>query len=785
LSDCELDEVLTYSDIYDKYGSGEAIEQFLIELSNTSAATYTGYGTYSISGNSFYFCIPENDQFGDYWEKVEDRLYKIRNCMNISGVVRQLALFQPPINPMALVRAAASGRDIGSVISEASSPIPYYRFGYLIEKAKGFASVVQQFGGSLLSALEKKDAEELALLRSTHEKTILDLTTSMKEKQIEEATETIKSLEESKARAETLKSHYERLLEAGLLPREESNKDLMIKGGRREEEASILNAISSGLFMIPQIGGQEGFGGKQLGHAFAGLASIANALAIKNKTEASITLTIAGYTRRKQEWLLQKTIASHEIDQIEAQKMAAEIRKEMLEKELEIHEKSIEQKEEEYNFLKDKFTDNELYQWMVSQLSSIYFQAYKMAYELAKAAEKSFQFERHTDDVYIDFGHWDSLKKGLLSGERLNMELLRLDKAYIEDNKREMEIEKTISLAQLNPFALYNLKENGSCEFSFSEQMFDRDFPGHYCRRIKSISISIPAVVGPYQDIKASLMQMSNKILVKSDIDAVTITNNIIELDSENDKVRSNWRMNEKVAISKGVNDSGMFELNFRDERYLPFEGTGAVSTWKLEMLKPSNDFDFDTISDVIFHLKYTALYDGSLRTHIFDNYSLIDGYRIISLRHEFSTEWHRFMNPENSSANHELEFTLSEKMFPYNLTNIEISEVNAKLILEGLEKVDELTVQLNLGDADAADLVFSSEDTTASAVSNGVKAFGDSTIKIDRKSIPSNLLRKDENGYDKTEGSGEETYYYIDYNKLTNIVLIIYFKGTLSWPSP
>ena len=29
------------------------------------------------------------------WDTVADRLFKIRNCMNIEGVVRSLALFQP------------------------------------------------------------------------------------------------------------------------------------------------------------------------------------------------------------------------------------------------------------------------------------------------------------------------------------------------------------------------------------------------------------------------------------------------------------------------------------------------------------------------------------------------------------------------------------------------------------------------------------------------------------------------------------------------------------------
>jgi hypothetical protein len=40
----------------------------------------------------------------------------------------------------------------------------------------------------------------------------------------------------------------------------------------------------------------------------------------------------------------------------------------------------------------------------------------------------------------------------------------------------------------------------------------------------------------------------------------------------------------QSVATSNAQNDSGLFELNFRDERYLPFEGTGAISSWRLEL---------------------------------------------------------------------------------------------------------------------------------------------------------------------------------------------------------
>ena len=62
------------------------------------------------------FCVPPNGKLLGYFDTVDDRLFKIRNCMNIQGVVQQLPLFQPPIDPALLVRAAALGLDIGSIL---------------------------------------------------------------------------------------------------------------------------------------------------------------------------------------------------------------------------------------------------------------------------------------------------------------------------------------------------------------------------------------------------------------------------------------------------------------------------------------------------------------------------------------------------------------------------------------------------------------------------------------------------------------------------------------------
>lgn len=48
--------------------------------------------------------------------------------------------------------------------------------------------------------------------------------------------------------------------------------------------------------------------------------------------------------------------------------------------------------------------------------------------------------------------------------------------------------------------------------------------------------------------------------------------------------------------------------FNVDDERYLPFEGTGAISRWTLSFSNPAAQRDMiDSITDIIVHMRYTA----------------------------------------------------------------------------------------------------------------------------------------------------------------------------------
>jgi hypothetical protein len=99
---------------------------------------------------SLYFCIPPDENLLGYWDLVDDRLFKIRNCQNIDGVQASLALFSPPIDPGALARALAGGMDISAFLAGLNAPLPNYRFQVMASKAVELASRASALGNALL-----------------------------------------------------------------------------------------------------------------------------------------------------------------------------------------------------------------------------------------------------------------------------------------------------------------------------------------------------------------------------------------------------------------------------------------------------------------------------------------------------------------------------------------------------------------------------------------------------------------------------------------------------------
>ncbi|SCG63995.1 neuraminidase-like domain-containing protein [Micromonospora humi] len=658
-------------------------------------------------GRTLYFCVPPNDKLLGYWDTVADRLFKIRNCMNLAGVVRQLPLFEPPIDPALLVRAAAQGIDLGSVVADVNASLPPHRFEVVLRRAQDACATLRGLGQSLLAALEQRDGEELAALRAEQELLVLNATLETRRRQEDEADARLAALRDSRAvPAERLRYHRwlmgaeDKTPEPGqvagmvsyapatqrqdgvFLIQEEINQLASAHSARDwQVRANAMEIIASLSYYIPSfaahvepfgVGAEIEFGGKHIGPALTAISRHLAGMSYEDSYDADHAGKMAGYRRRGQEYAIGANAAALELAGIDKQVTTMEITKELATLERRQVEKQIAEAQLVQAHLSGKYTDAELYGWLQGQLSGLYHQAYQHAYELARQAERCHRFERGLTDgaTIVRAGAWDSLRKGLLAGERLHLQLQQLQRAHADLDVRDHELTKHVSLRQHAPLALIRLRETGRCEIDLPELLFDLDHPGHYLRRVKSVSLTVPAVVGPYGGVNARLVMLSNETRVSPALRAGRY-----ERDADGDDPRfvRDFAAVQQIATSGGQNDSGLFEVNFHDERYLPFEGAGAAGRWRLEIDPDCNAFDLGSVSDVVLHLRYTARDGGEqLRQKAKERWKKVladvEGLplsRLFSLRHEFPGEWHRLRTVAEPDGSHTQLVTLSRDRFP------------------------------------------------------------------------------------------------------------------------
>jgi hypothetical protein len=689
-----------------------------------AAADQAGPNSLASIGHSLFFCVPQNDTLLRYWDTVADRLFKIHNSLNIQGVFQKLPLFEPPIDPALLVRAAAAGLDVNAIVSGLNQPLPLVRFQLLIAKAAEICQEVKSLGASLQSTLEKGDNEALSLLRAQHESRLLNLAESVKYSQLQEAKKARQALEQSLDNAGQRYTYYQKLLGADqinipkmdqldtgglqnlnfsqtessgepqisvqdiaidiarnapslgdgeiktLSTREVHELDKLERARDAQETASVANALGAVLALIPQekghaqpmgVGVTAEFGGVQLHFNTEALAAVARAVGEEYSYTANKTAKLGSYSRREQEWIFQSNLAAGELNQIFKQLRAAEIGEAIAQKEYETHQTQMQQAKDIENFLEgtelpvgnqgqyQKASTVGFYLWMKGAVQGLYSNAFQLAFSVARKAEQAFQQELGKPELsYIQSNYLDGMEGGLLAGEKLLFDVKRMEIDYHDLNVREYEMTKHVSLLQVAPLALVQLRATGKCLVGLPEELFDLDGPGHYFRRMKSVALTIPCVTGPYTGVNCTLSLQNSAIRTSSQIAGSGYA------DSKN--LSANYGTIQAVVTSSGQGDSGLFETNLRDERYLPFEYSGVISQWQLELpANPANgepcQFDFDTITDVVLHIRYTAREGGeTLRSAAVANLEkqianaqTVGSVRLFSVRHEFPGEWAKF----------------------------------------------------------------------------------------------------------------------------------------------
>jgi hypothetical protein len=635
-----------------------------------------------------HFCIPRNEKLLALWDLVDDRVRKYQNCLDLLGQPRRTSLFAPPIDPAAAIAAMMAGSGAGELLEDIAAPLPPYRFWTYLQKANELAGELKAFAAALSQALEKKDGEDLALLRQTQELKQLEAVRALKVAAIQEAETAVASLDIAQEIARIRNRFYssrEFMNTAETAALSLNTASLVISAG-----AAVADTLGGVLAAIPNFNaGASGFGGSPHVAVSTGGVAFSRALELAAKAltqvagivdkTAGMVSTVAGYQRRFDDWQMQASTTAKEADQYGVQIAGARIRVDNARRELANHDLQIESSKAVDEFMRSKYTNRELYAWMAGEIGKSFLETYKLAYAYAKLAERCYRFDHGlTTSSLIGFGAWDSARKGLQSGERLQLDLRRLESAYLAANKRTFELTKNVSLANCAPLTLIDLRRKGRCEIDLPEEIFDLDYPGHYFRRIKSVSLSIPCVAGANTMIACTLRLLRNSVRATTQLSGGSAgyprrMQNGLLLDDG--RFRDEQVPVSAMATSTGQNDSGMFEMVLKDDRFLPFEGAGVISRWSIELVEDETlrAFDYDSIADVVLHMRYTSREEGgafkaaavtNLRNQLAAAQSRLEMRRVFRVSSDFSSSWTAFRNTA-PGAGPDLRIHLAQNRFP------------------------------------------------------------------------------------------------------------------------
>jgi hypothetical protein len=665
-----------------------------------------------VSGFVPYFA-PLNSRLLDLYERVADRRAMVHACLNAYRLRNgRPNRDMPYFCSDSLCRCSRAGESVCVEEEEWCHLDSPYRFAVRIEKAKELAGRLCQLGATLLSAFEKGDAEALASLHTLHEHELHALTIAARQVQWREADWQIQALQRTKQVTQANLLYYKNtLLGQGIPPLaingdEARYQDLTNTSIVTRAAGNTIRAVGEAMKLIPDL--FVGFPceetwipiGTKLAGVFESTGQIIDTVADVEGATAGLSLTEAGWERRLEEWNHQVQVLTIEVEQIELQILAAQRRRDQALRELNVLERQQKQSAEVLDFLRDKFTAHDLYLYLQKETSALYAGMYELAMSAARQAENAFNLERgYTKRRFLPEDGWDRLHEGLLAGERLELALQRMDKAYRDENVREYELTKHISLRLHFPMAYLRLQTTGRCEIEIPEWMLDLDYPGHYLRRIKSVSLTLPCVAGPYTGVHCRLTLLSSATRVDPRLTPPPhtccrwarrdgICHDSYEACAHDPRVYRCYAACEAIATSSGQNDSGLFELNFRDERYLPFEFQGAVSRWRIELPPENNAFDPDTLSDLILHLNYTAREGGELLRRAANEAAQSrlpgDGWAFFDIRREFPDAWELFQHgPKGEPRRKELRIGLGRNLFPYVPGHRELRITGLELFFE------------------------------------------------------------------------------------------------------
>jgi len=696
LGECKDQLPVSFEQIQQRYaGEPGAIPQFLIDMENLLQVRGHRGQTPALAGGALndvdaLFCVPPNELLLARWDRVEDRCFKIRHCLDLEGQPLTLPLLATALDPMSLVRAAAQSAS-GSGFAELAPRQPtaqFYRLSTLIANARSLVANLQGLGNELEQSLAGRNSEALMILQTRHEQDIYQAQLRAYDQRRCAALSSLEALQASRAFTLQRKSYYDGLVSQGMIAPEILSITFGL-AARIASFAAIGFETGAAIAAIaPQVGSPFAmtYGGEQIELGLHRSAGTLRQIAEVADTARELSDNIGQFQRLSAEWREQASEAGKELLQIERQIDGARAELAASEADYKAHISAQNNLQAQLGFLENKFDNPDYYAWRVSRASALYYQSYQLALQAVDAAQSALQWQQASMEVYLTANPWDAGHRGLMAAYTLDQALDRMEFACSQQDSLRQEISCEIYLSQLAPAQLLQLRASGSADFSLPEAWFDFDFPGHYCRRIKTVALSLLPLDSDaeFEAVHAIITQTGNKILRQPSTPGLQYM-----LDGSGhpgDTVWVDWRANQTVSLSRRSRDEGAFVEYYGDgERLQRFEGSGAVSTWHYQLPPASNQFEFSAIEDLRISLRYSALNGGAAYQRQVQQALAGQSYRaalMLNLLLAYPDNWQAFYQDRQDPGRQTLRFDLADTLFPPHVSHLQVNEVTLSLVI-------------------------------------------------------------------------------------------------------
>ena len=352
----------------------------------------------------------------------------------------------------------------------------------------------------------------------------------------------------------------------------------------------------------------------------------------------------------------------------------------------EIAQLELEHANERLRFAKQKILNEEFWYKMSRDVRRISRQYIEYGITLAWLTQQSYNFEELANADLIKFDYlssWDWLAADQLQADLDTIEYRRI----VNKKNKEIPVTYTFSLREQDLFALERLKKTGLTRFNTTQFELDTAFSGTYNRRIAFVDVKVVALVGQ-SGIRGRLTKNSHSFIKQKDpfpnSGDTTLVSDWISLTPSSYRLKVVATPEETMLLSPFTVEQARSSLNRTSEETKGlFEGHGLSGIWELELPKYANEFNYDTIIDVILTINFVAYFDHQLKGAIELERRKLQALNAMpmglnagfSLKLNYPDAYYHFHNIANGTKHLLIPFRVEKSTFPPNQINRQLKE--------------------------------------------------------------------------------------------------------------